>query len=116
MSLKEQWLTALRSGEYRQTDSYLHKGNGFCCLGVLADICGAGWEQYDFDISEGIFHIKGTEETAIYRGPNGELSDEAETLAEMNDNGSGFGEIADYIERHFSDSLEYIWEDDFSVA
>lgn len=35
---KEQWLTALRSGKYQQTNGNLHDNNGYCCLGVLCDI------------------------------------------------------------------------------
>lgn len=34
---KVQWLAALRSGKYRQTDGYLHTDAGFCCLGVACD-------------------------------------------------------------------------------
>lgn len=42
--LKEDWLKALRSGKYKQTKGALCKTtkdgkDGFCCLGVLADIC-----------------------------------------------------------------------------
>jgi hypothetical protein len=37
---KAQWIAALRSGEYRQTDGYLQAemfggGTGYCCLGVM---------------------------------------------------------------------------------
>ena len=36
--IKEKWLTALRSGNYKQTKGTLRKNNSFCCLGVLCDI------------------------------------------------------------------------------
>ena len=38
--VKDQWLTALRSGDYEQgTRSGLHsRDNKFCCLGVLCDL------------------------------------------------------------------------------
>ena len=37
--LKEKWLTALKSGEYKQCDTYLSDlEGGNCCLGVLVDI------------------------------------------------------------------------------
>lgn len=36
--IKEQWVSALRSGEYTQTDEVLRDRNGFCCLGVLCDL------------------------------------------------------------------------------
>lgn len=31
------WITALRSPDYRQTDGYLRAGDAFCCLGVMCD-------------------------------------------------------------------------------
>ena len=36
--IKEKWVAALRSGEYKQTRGYLSNSNGFCCLGVLCDL------------------------------------------------------------------------------
>jgi len=50
--IKERWLAALLSGEYKQTDGYLNvqaekpdadnptnnNGDGFCCLGVLCEL------------------------------------------------------------------------------
>lgn len=36
--IKEAWLAALRSGEYKQGTSALKNGGKFCCLGVLCDL------------------------------------------------------------------------------
>lgn len=37
--IKQQWLTALRSGEYTQGKEYLKTSTGnYCCLGVLCDL------------------------------------------------------------------------------
>jgi len=36
--VKTLWINALRSGEYQQTQGWLNKGTGFCCLGVLCDL------------------------------------------------------------------------------
>lgn len=36
--IKQRWLEALRSGEYKQTTENLRDSNGFCCLGVLCDL------------------------------------------------------------------------------
>lgn len=39
----EQWADALESGDYKQgkkTDAMFKSDNGFCCLGVLADLMG----------------------------------------------------------------------------
>jgi hypothetical protein len=36
--LKEKWITALRSGEFRQGREVLKRDGTYCCLGVLAEI------------------------------------------------------------------------------
>jgi predicted nucleotidyltransferase len=36
--IKEKWINALRSGEYKQGKGCLYNGESFCCLGVLFDI------------------------------------------------------------------------------
>ena len=36
--VKKAWQAALRSGEYKQDRSVLRSNNGWCCLGVLADL------------------------------------------------------------------------------
>jgi len=41
--VKNKWITALRSGEYKQSGGRLRKGDCYCCLGVLTDL-------YDKDI------------------------------------------------------------------
>lgn len=57
-AVKAQWLTALRSGEYKQTggtlkgrtlddDGYATGPVGFCCLGVLCDVVAPdGFDEY----------------------------------------------------------------------
>jgi hypothetical protein len=50
--VKAQWIQALRSGEYSQTQAYLKKDDGFCCLGVLCDLhsraTGNKWNEYGY--------------------------------------------------------------------
>ena len=36
--IKSKWTSALRSGDYKQTDGQLNNGEGLCCLGVLCEI------------------------------------------------------------------------------
>ena len=45
-SVKEKWITALRSGEYKQAVGRLRRGDCYCCLGVLTDL-------YDKDTQNG---------------------------------------------------------------
>lgn len=53
-NLLAEWLRALRSGEYSQTNGVLYREggeagpDGFCCLGVAADaLFGAKWDSPD---------------------------------------------------------------------
>lgn len=47
--IKKQWVDALRSGEYMQTQGTLKNHKGYCCLGVLTDLYlkehNEKWEQ-----------------------------------------------------------------------
>lgn len=36
--LRDRWVRALRSGDYKQTKGRLRTESGFCCLGVLCDL------------------------------------------------------------------------------
>jgi hypothetical protein len=36
--IKNKWIKALRSGDYKQTEGALRAGDAFCCLGVLCNI------------------------------------------------------------------------------
>ena len=51
--VKEKWVAALRSGEYKQTKQTLHDKNGFCCLGVLCDLYlkenDLDWQEHNYD-------------------------------------------------------------------
>lgn len=105
--LKREWVKALRSGEYRQTTRRLHDDNGFCCLGVLADIAVDGYWARDEDVGDWILVDEG----------NGERMSEGlidlnvaskigvkkyqEKLANLNDlNQLTFPQIADWIEEN----------------
>ncbi len=91
--LKAQWVKALRSGEYRQGRELLKSSAGaFCCLGVLCDIQGAVFDNpLLFSMGMQTSHVP-----PVYSGGLG-LNDQT-YLAEKNDNGQSFIEIADYIE------------------
>jgi hypothetical protein len=86
--LKAKWIAALRSGEYKQGIGVLHHPvkKTYCCLGVLHRvITGEAPSRYwDCDRPNDIMDI------------DGKVAD----LTAMNDEGSSFQEIADYIEKH----------------
>lgn len=101
----EQWVSALRSGDYNQTKGTLKGelpdgGVGYCCLGVLAEILGYEVEK------QGI--IEGSLSEYASEGPDEVYEDfretfeiiDVDTLIVLNDSKEyNFSEIADYIER-----------------
>ncbi len=97
--IKERWLKALRSGEYKQGQGQLHKeDHSFCCLGVLVDVLGAKWTWNEVDgwYDPDNYARNGTSGTYISADV---LNNARQTiLANMNDNGKSFLEIADHIE------------------
>lgn len=106
--LKNKWISALRSGRYRQGDTYLRSdSNDYCCLGVLLCASGFRWKRSDVggylngkhDDSHG-GSDNHTELTAAQLKRFGISGAQMETLMCMNDNSKkSFKEIADYIER-----------------
>ena len=103
---KEQWLLALRSGEYKQGNNWLCKDNKYCCLGVLCELKNElvtqGSMKYNFIHTACI-----AQQSSMYNvlGMAGDFKgfriDKKECLAALNDNGYTFNEIADIIEQHF---------------
>lgn len=109
--VKTKWLEALRSGEYKQGTEALRKGDSFCCLGVLTDIyikeTGDYWDdpvdarQNSFNCEEAVLVGEVIEWSGL---PDSNpdipalLSSEESTLADLNDNGATFKQIADIIE------------------
>lgn len=110
--VKADWVAALRSGEYAQGFGALNKNGKYCCLGVLCELA----------VKEGILPppVEGPVSTFGYgRVPNrttlpGEVlvwtglglavnnptpHGTSRSLAEMNDRGASFSDIADVIEK-----------------
>lgn len=103
-----EWVAALRSGKYNRATGYLSNGNGFCCLGVLAE------EKDQLVQSEATYPTLATYPTFtvdgdtcyLRSGPHKYASYIPVALqtryATMNDTiGSTFEEIANQIEKDF---------------
>lgn len=63
--IKDKWVKALRSGDYKQTRYQLRTTEGYCCLGVLCDLYiketnKASWNKFTTNIYE-------------FAGPEGEF-------------------------------------------
>jgi hypothetical protein len=110
--VKEQWLAALRSGDYRQGwgGLRLRGGRHHCCLGVLMDVRGCEVDPGGFlrqvaivlDPRSGDCHY---EEGSGFIHPEnarrwGLTIHDQLRLAEMNDAGDSFKKIADWIEKN----------------
>ncbi len=119
---KAKWVAALRSGEYKQTNSTLKDRDGYCCLGVLChlfseDIAKAvtAYTETDTSIviewSEEVAHEWRDEEESELPPPVlkaiGLKPEDQTKLITMNDGrragdefvgGKSFAEIADHIE------------------
>lgn len=111
--LRRQWVAALRSGEFTQTRGYLcHKGR-YCCLGIACEVFDRAFpgelerevltDRITFNnhatlLPDVVRHAVGI----TYAGGDfvvSSLDDEDESsLAERNDDGATFAEIADLIE------------------
>jgi hypothetical protein len=117
--IRQQWLDKLRSGKIKQAKGILHgECGGMCCLGVLLDVIAPNdWQPVVTDESERRVHphAMATDEhdfiTYQHReslGLAGRIfNDRSESdtsighyLADMNDHGKSFAEIADWIEKN----------------
>lgn len=103
--IKQQWIAALRSGKYKQTQGALRKNNKFCCLGVLCDLSGLyEWRQHNKEgqiISFSYDGVIGVLPHAIADWADLEQRDpqtEGGVLSGLNDQGYTFKKIASIIE------------------
>lgn len=116
--IKERWVAALRSGDYRQTKGALRDSDGFCCLGVLCEITkeetGLEWTVDGwFDgsriglggrISETVGIREATIPLETIPPTQRHLAGDPRTvkrdywLSDLNDRGFTFDQIADLIE------------------
>jgi hypothetical protein len=106
--IQEKWLTALESGEYQQTKHALHRPekNEYCCLGVACklvlgdpnDTTSMGTNSIWLG-NVGKAPCPVVDALGLY-GSCGEIENDSQydySLAEMNDDGKSFKEIAAYI-------------------
>jgi hypothetical protein len=91
---RAEWIEALRSGRYRQAEGVLKDEDGaFCCLGVACDLAGV-----DLDLP----YLATTQFEQVGAGQLytdlGLHYNDCNDLAELNDSGAPFTEIASAIE------------------
>lgn len=103
--IKEKWVDALRSGEFKQRDKFLGPTpgcDGYCCLGVLQMVVDGEVEMEVVAGTErsGRFPARDFIEKVSLIGNTTAVSIKFTHLAERNDGGEPFLEIADYIEAY----------------
>lgn len=128
--IKAKWVAALRSGQFKQGKHVLHNtdDNSFCCLGVLCEINGlkkspttavinsetgekVNCSSYEYESVEYQFATTnervlpraalvklGLEDHEKFQNPN--IAEYEKSLAELNDSGHSFEQIADIIEKY----------------
>jgi hypothetical protein len=84
---KEKWVKALRSGRYQQGRNVLREGDRYCCLGVLCEAVNRPPPRWNM----GFLHVATESEACL-------VFSQQSALAGMNDAGTSFSAIADYIE------------------
>lgn len=93
--LRDEWIAALRSGKYKQTQANLCNIHGYCCLGVLASVAGKTDEEM-----QGLGSLANLE----FDHGLGEYQDKSSlqyTLADLNDDKKlEFTGIANFIEQN----------------
>lgn len=113
--IKEKWVAALRSGEYKQGKDALmretEEGQEFCCLGVLCDLAvqsglpvelgqtGLYDPRATYDLEEGHLPRSVREWAGLDdRDPRVRVGSSTRSLSSLNDRGTSFRDIARLIE------------------
>lgn len=97
---RRQWVAALESGDYEQGQLRLRRGNNFCCLGVACDLYN---DKQWHDTGENQLYGETLLDAKTWSPPDdvveffGLDDDIIPTLAERNDNGVTFKQIAAFI-------------------
>jgi len=112
--LTRRWIDALRSGNYKQTSGCLKNDDGFCCLGVAADVMAPSEWRKTVD-SDGYYSFRKMGDVGLLKHddflrlvPNYvqdrlDFSISADDLAELNDSYDfTFPMIADVVESWWS--------------
>lgn len=109
--IKEKWIQALESGEYKKGTERLKTPEGYCCLGVLCDIYAketelGSWSGNNFKVNTNHFnHIAVLPQDVLkwaglrFNNPLIDHSNEyIKSIAEVNDHESPSGTFKEVIE------------------
>lgn len=96
--LRDKWIEALRSGEYRQVTGVLHSDGAYCCLGVLCKVAKKRTPSDALNLDR----YPALRELRDQCGLGKEEGDELQArLTDLNDNKQwSFKRIAAWIKKH----------------
>lgn len=106
LEIKNLWTKALRSGEFPQTSKKLEQNGSYCALGVLAALAmlegqctyapGGRFDNKRISLSHNIMNWAEIHDSLCQFEDD---SGDSFTIAELNDNGMNFADIADVIDK-----------------
>lgn len=100
--LKE-WIEALSGGKYKQAQSHLYDGVGYCCLGVMCHLHGATNDQLiNVAMPRSLTSSYFTQSNIYNKYKYNSLG----LLASMNDDGKSFKEISEIINIYQNDKAQ----------
>ena len=91
-AIKAKWCKALKSGKFRQGEGALSYRGTYCCLGVLRTLMPKNLQKDSKVDENGTLNTKQLTWAGLHHSTQ-------DNLAEMNDCGIKFKEIANYIEK-----------------
>lgn len=106
---KKKWLTALRSGKFKQGEQYLKRGDHYCCLGVACEITNNPIKNYEDNWIGDYNNENGKIPKLLVGKGDNSIDDDynvlpsgviTQKLSAMNDGGRSFKYIAKWIERY----------------
>ena len=109
LELFDEWVEALRSGDYLQTTRKLKQNSRYCCLGVLCNIVDPSKWRLEFGFINEVYAYTTDDEAGVAYLPDAVQalldpmdSEDFYTLTKLNDEqGLSFTAIADFIVDEF---------------
>src|SRR6267378_4900821 len=107
-SIAMKWIKILRNGEFKQIKGALENESGNCCLGVLCNmaliegIC--DFTRINVETINAFDNAWVTLPCSVMKWAEIKTTDASfnfESLADINDQGKSFSQIADIIEKHW---------------
>lgn len=103
--IKEKWIAALRSGEFKQTQKRLRKDDTYCCLGVLCELyrreTGLGAWTLNENVIGGVYNFLGRpsvppQQVREWAGLS--QGNRSQCIVVNDKRGSTFNEVANFID------------------